>query len=111
VQPARRRRDQDAELWPRRNQDLRARAMRRLVISIVATAMLVGCGSTYDVVAPNGEKLATCHDGALQSFCQVASPPGTTVMPGTPVVPGITQILMGAGIATMGGALAAAALK
>jgi hypothetical protein len=26
-------------------------------------------------------------------------------------VPGITQILMGAGIATMGGALAAAALK
>jgi hypothetical protein len=85
--------------------------MRRLVISIVATAMLVGCGSTYDVVAPNGEKLATCHDGALQSFCQVASPPGTTVMPGTPVVPGITQILMGAGLATMGGALAAAALK
>jgi hypothetical protein len=32
-------------------------------------------------------------------------------MPGTPIVPGITQILTGAGIATMGGALAAAALK
>jgi hypothetical protein len=58
---------------------------------------ITGCAHTYDVQAPDGTKLATCYDGTLQSFCQVAQPPGTTVLPGTSIVSGITQLLMGSG--------------
>ena len=79
--------------------------VRKFVIGAVLA--IAGCAHTYDLQAPDGTKLATCYDGALQSFCQVAQPPGTTVLPGTSIVSGITQLLMGSGVAVMGGALAA----
>ena len=79
--------------------------LRKFVIGAVLA--LAGCAHTYDVQAPDGTKLATCYDGTLQSFCRVALPPGTSVLPGTSIVSGITQLLMGSGVAAMGGALAA----
>jgi hypothetical protein len=79
----------------------------KLLIALAAALALAGCAESYDVPAPNGEHLATCYEAALQAFCQVAQPPGTAVVTGTPKASGTAQILMGLGVATMGAGFAA----
>ena len=79
----------------------------KLLIAAAAALALAGCAESYEVAAPDGARLATCYEGALQAFCQVAQPPGTAVVAGTPKASGAAQVLMGLGVAAMGAGLAA----
>jgi len=75
---------------------------------VIVAGILAGCGGpAYQIDSPSGERLAVCYDGMLQSFCQVAQPEGTAVVPGTGQASGIMQILIGLGAVIMGGGMAA----
>jgi hypothetical protein len=69
--------------------------MRTLLLAIAALA-LVGCTHTGGIAG------SICYDGVFTSFCVVPVPAGSTIAPGTGMMPAAGQGLMGTGMLLTG---------
>ncbi len=57
--------------------------MRVVAVAIAAVLALAACSHTYTVGDPvTRDVMGKCHADLANSFCVVASPPGTTVVSG-----------------------------
>jgi hypothetical protein len=76
---------------------------------ILATLALAGCAEVTVVHDPiDGSILGKCYAGVFGGFCQVASPPNTTVVPQGSV---ISTLDSGIGVVTEGAAVGALLTK